>query len=899
MRHAAVWLTGLGWMLTGPASAASLFEAFESPDSQAKPWVRWWWPDNRVTAEELIRELDVMSDAGIGGVEIVPIGLGGRPAEGLDAPPQPWLSPEWCRLVRVTTDAAKQRGMQVDMSHSFGWPARGDFLAHEHRAATLFGHQERISGPTLYQMPLHQLPNWRTGRSALKYARLVPQQLNQIDEILTFDDAVDDGTLRIRVPEGQYVLQIGVLVREFHGAMLDHYDREAVQAYHQHLAERMLPHFDGDLGDHFRSFFADSIEVRGSNWTRSLEEQFQRRRGYALRPYISFLPRAYQDRGPYEDLFKATTAVMNEIRKARYDYSLTLVELMHENFIGVFDDWCSRHGVLSRVQVYGWPWHFGIESGYLLPDIPEGNGWLSHNAGHNFAWAAWNKLTASGGHMADRRIISCEAMTTVHEVYEVNLDWIKRADDFNFIQGITHSVLHGFSYSPPEVKYPGVVIFGTFFSDKNPWWPYFPRWSGYNARLSALFQRTRPVVEIAILGPSADAWSRGGLDRGVFHQQAWYAYDHLWRALSNHGVNADFIGQRTLAQADMTNARINVGPMAYKLLVLCDVQTLTPAAATAIETFVTNGGQLAIVGQTPSRVAGLRQDDDVIRETMQRVLRSHAERVQHHESPRDAEHLLTWTGDLLAAHPLHRSIQPATALANVYYIQRRGQEHDVVFISNQSPHQPARIDVQFKDFAGAAYRWDPERGTRERLPNAALSRHTFTLAPSESYLFVTTVEATAETPAAVVTKETTISRQIETPWQVTLTHALGEQSQYTFDKLIDFRHDSRFDTFAGTIEYTTKVNLEQSWEELHVGSIHGVSEVTVNGQPAGLCWYGPDRFNVGEWLVIGENEITVKVTTVLSNYMRQFPQYFRWKSYQERKDRLLPAGMRGPVTLRR
>lgn len=51
----------------------TLARGFENPPSEARPFVRWWWNDNLVEETEVLRELDLLKTAGIGGVEINPI----------------------------------------------------------------------------------------------------------------------------------------------------------------------------------------------------------------------------------------------------------------------------------------------------------------------------------------------------------------------------------------------------------------------------------------------------------------------------------------------------------------------------------------------------------------------------------------------------------------------------------------------------------------------------------------------------------------------------------------------------------------------------------------------------------------------------------------------------------
>lgn len=57
----------------GWAAEDALFNKFENPPAEAKPFVRWWWGDNAVVEKEILREIDVMDEAGIGGYEINPI----------------------------------------------------------------------------------------------------------------------------------------------------------------------------------------------------------------------------------------------------------------------------------------------------------------------------------------------------------------------------------------------------------------------------------------------------------------------------------------------------------------------------------------------------------------------------------------------------------------------------------------------------------------------------------------------------------------------------------------------------------------------------------------------------------------------------------------------------------
>ena len=110
----------------------SLFEKFQSPEANARPMVRWWWNDNRVEAEEIMRELAVLKKAGIGGVEINPIAM--LPEnDNLGVKALRWGGEEWSEMVKLACEEAKKSGMIADLLVGSGWPFGGEFLNENER----------------------------------------------------------------------------------------------------------------------------------------------------------------------------------------------------------------------------------------------------------------------------------------------------------------------------------------------------------------------------------------------------------------------------------------------------------------------------------------------------------------------------------------------------------------------------------------------------------------------------------------------------------------------------------------------------------------------------------------------------------------------------------------------
>lgn len=75
-----------------------LYETFKNPGAQYRPFVRWWWNGLKIDKDEITRELDLMKEIGIGGVEINSIRFPDG-ADSLNYRSKPYLSDEWADMV--------------------------------------------------------------------------------------------------------------------------------------------------------------------------------------------------------------------------------------------------------------------------------------------------------------------------------------------------------------------------------------------------------------------------------------------------------------------------------------------------------------------------------------------------------------------------------------------------------------------------------------------------------------------------------------------------------------------------------------------------------------------------------------------------------------------------------
>jgi len=902
-----VGLMGLLFLVNVTRGEDALYEGFRDPPAQARPFVRWWWNGNCITEKEILRELDLLKAAGIGGVEINPIAMHER-ADTQSIQPVSWLSDEWNRLAKVAVDGAHQRGMIADMIVGSGWPFGGQFLSPEKTIKGIRLKKITLEGPRDATLLPADLKITERGRFQVQeipeecvFIRLIPEPLDDLNRCLDFTSHLDArGGLKCHVPPGKHTLVAGWLQRRFrevmHGApgadgpVLDHYNRQAVETYLNRMSDTLGPVLGGTLGPAVRALFCDSIELSGANWTTDLAQEFKRRRGYDLDPYLPFVLDAKLPAG--------SAAVLDRLKRVRYDFSKTLVELYHERFVYPYHQWCHRNKTLSRYQSYGHPWLMGMLDGYLIPDIPEGDTWLYNNwqGLDEIRFAVWNKYASSGGHLANRSLIGCEAVTNTSGVFRATLAYIKQACDLSYITGVNHLILHGFNYSPPEIPFPGWIRYGTYLNENNPWWPYFRLWADYSARLSHVLQQSRAQIDIAILGPEADIWSEHGLDRGPFVHQPDYLH-YLWQAIHQNGCSADYISETILRDGHVNQGALQFGPMTYDTLILANVTTLQVESARTILRFVERGGKLICIDTIPTRSPALinaADNDAQVQDLFNRIM-SHRGRNVYQVGAPQIKTITSWAQRTLNEVQVERAVTIEPPNPRLFQIHHKHEDRDIFFFVNMYQDRFSSFRATFAVDGATPWRWDPETGERSVYDISGTIR----LAPLESLLLVFEDQSGLVPPKHRIDEAR--FQEIEGPWTLECQPVQGDPWKETVPNLFDLGHssDQRFSTFGGTLVYKVDFETQDDWHVLDLGKVYGLAQVTLNGHDVGTRWWGPPRYDPGKALRQGCNHLEIRMPTVLANYCRSLqdnPMAHVWTQKQQHNESI---GLLGPVRLYR
>lgn len=907
----------------------ALYRDFRDPLPAARPFVRWWWNGERIVEKELLRELDLLREQGISGVEINSIEFPqGDDPMGYQA--CDWLSDEWLRLLRVTTDGARERGMTCDIIMGSGWPFGGTFLEKDEQIQLMALGTRALRGPATVRLPrkalLDDLATLKVdgqGWVELAVLRLVPADMAQFDPGTDLSPQAGEEMITVEVPAGDHILYYLGKLTGFtvvtHGApgasgpVLNHYHQQAVKKYLDRMSDAIQAKWGG-MGNRFRSVFIDSLELHGSNWTDDMATQFSARRGYDLMPYLPFIlfkiARKTKYNGnhatePYGARFSDT--VQREIERVRYDFERTRLELFDERFLNTFLDWCRAQGVKSRVQAYGRE-YFPLASSMKL-DIPECETWLRADVGGDLpentfgqgrAYRPVNKWVSSAARLTGKREVSCEEQTNTSLVFNASLERIKVTGDQSNLSGVTHSILHGFNYSPPEIPFPGWVRYGTFFNERNPWWPYLRRWIDYKARLSQLFLDAELQSDIAILFPLADLWSRYGVQYQQYPQTVYPPYaDNLWEAIAQCGSGCDYVDESILRQATFFRGGFRYGPRSYRVLLLPRVTTLAPETAEALGRFVASGGKLICLGEWPSRAPGRMEAavrDKQVADTMARIRSGYPANAILADEPSGP--LLDWYGSLQARCGLAPFVRMGTPVTHVSQVHYKAGDADIFFLSNYHLEKPHAFTAAFRTGDKIPWVWDPETGEKYRYPYSG-KRNVLDirLDPAQSLLLVFSGEKKGplfpwQPPAD------SAAAPLMGPWQLTLEKVYGTPEKRTLPTLIDLKEDPRLRAFAGVIRYEKSFPLTEPgrYRYLDLGKVAGISEVTLNGQSLGVRWYGRHVYPLGGAAVAGHNRLEVKITTVLGNYAKSLKENPVAQSWTARQP-LYPLGMIGPVVL--
>lgn len=596
--------------------AESLEEGFRSPPDWARPWVYWFWLNGYITKEGITADLEAMKRAGIGGVLIMEVDQGTPPG------PISFASPEWRELFKFVVSEAHRLGLKVNMNNDAGWTGSGGPWIPPHLAMQRLTWSEiTVEGPSHIELTLPQpstnlnfyrdiaiiafpspdepslIPNWRAKgvfdfypqpfRQPAQFPPIIkgqPIPLRRIVDITTFVDS--SGRLSWDVPAGRWTIirfgytptgaQNAPSPAAGRGLECDKLSREAVEFHFNSFIKKLIEDVGPLAGETFVATHIDSWEVGLQNWTAGMREEFLKRRGYDLLPFLPALTGRVVENREISERFL-------------WDFRQTISELVLENYARGMRELANKYGL--RLTIEGYSTSITDEFAYGgEADEPMGEFW---------SWGKYGASStctemASAGHTHGKRIIGAEAFTA-----DSNERWlgypgnIKELADWAFCEGINRLVVHRYALQPWLNVKPGMSMgpWGLHYERTQTWWEQSKAWHDYLARCQYLLQQGLFVADICLLVPEGAPQSLGG-------QPILQKMTSPGRPFERPRYNFDFCSSEVVYKMKVQNGRITLPDgMSYHVLVLPRFPRMTPKLLRKIGELIREGA--TVIGAPP------------------------------------------------------------------------------------------------------------------------------------------------------------------------------------------------------------------------------------------------------------------------------------------------------------
>ncbi len=524
----------------------SLLEAFRNPPRQARVHCYWWWLNGNTDEATLTRDLEQMKAKGYGGAILIDAN-GSNQFGNSQVPAGPMFgSPEWRRLYRHALSEAARLNLEISLTIQSGWnlggptvkPAEASKLLTFSRVVTeSHGRIRRaLAQPpskngfyrdiAVLAYPLHagKLLAGEAGdhrkpvrlleaKAAFKEygwsmpntAPLLEDDPPQSGEADTnAGDVVDltpkmngSGELAWDAPGGLWeILRIGYTDSDarvstssgnWQGLAIDHMDHTAFESYWNTNVRPLLSDAGPGLGKSLRYLVTDSWELGGTNWTARFRDEFQKRRGYDLLPYLPVVSGRIVTSREVSDRF------LNDFRK-------TIGDLIRDEHYRVFARMAEREGLGIHPESGG-PHGAPIDALRTLgvSTFPQTEFWAQSKTHRSTdADRFFVKEASSAAHTYGKTIVAGEGLTSIGPQWEESI-WndLKPTFDQAVCAGLNLMFWHTFTSSPPRLGLPGQEYFaGTHLNPNVTWFNFAVPFLSYISRTQAVLQQGTPVSDV-------------------------------------------------------------------------------------------------------------------------------------------------------------------------------------------------------------------------------------------------------------------------------------------------------------------------------------------------------------------------------------------------------------------
>ena len=896
---------------------------FRNPGLVYAPFTRWWWPGGDVEPEEIRREMDLLAENHFGGVEIQSFALVYPTPRDRMRQIMSFDTERYYENLSVVMEEAIRLGMTVDLTHGSGWPASGSHIseAEENRSLQYgmagipdAGGQVAIPRPerqdseyaTLVGLLDAMVEEHRNGPRTIRDVSVIraSQPSDSVVEV-SAGHAVD-GYSRVlialwSVPSQERNM---LVAKPGAGNVLDHLDSAIVQKSYEHYFGESTG-LDRYYGYPFRSIFNDSYEFKvDRHFTSDFIEVFRAGRGYDPLPWLPaniwFGYNNMYDNEHDTPEFRFG----DEDWRLRYDYDLTVSDLIRTHLLRGSAHWAESRGLLHKTQPYGLPMDYMGAAGDA--SIPEVENMIFEGGSEGGL-----KMITSGAMLYGRPLVSAESGVHINRALLATPQKLRLTVDKLLSSGVNQIIWHGTPYrysvnGRPWVPFYNSMIGTNFSSDlyeENHFWEETDMVNRYAQRAQYLMrfgQAEADVLvyypfmeypvdvanpeEILMFGylpetePVLDSREEGDSMQSRWMRSIWPVLNDLER----RGITWAWVNDESLQQMSSdSRGHLHIRGKVYKGLVLYDLPYIP--LETARRLLRQKRANKLIIGVLPTKQPSFKdyaKNDSKVKSMMRRLS------TGRHVC-RDAA---SWMVD--------RPVRIASGGEALRQSRRRLSDDGLIqmFWNTQQTDKEIHLETD----ARYVYLLDAEDGS-VLMASRDVNGELIIVLPGLSSRFlylsdnplpdVNTPSGIVPDTAGTIVQAIPIEKWDLTAGKVSL-HDIGLSDWRMLEPLRDSAEDGLYRAV-----FTLDRPLQDKRFRLDLGDVWYTAEVTVNGHPAGKRIWKPFSFDVTNLLCEGGNkvEIRVKVSDYNANVRRgrDGDEYFSSISESGR----MACGMAGPVTL--
>jgi hypothetical protein len=745
---------------------------------------------------------------------------------------------------------------------------------------------------------------------AIPDASVAPQSIVSPSDVFDLTAKLKpDGTLDWTPPPGNWMIlrfgysltghENGPAPAEATGLEVDKLDRADVKDYLDHYlgmyANTVGPDMLGKAGISY--LLTDSIEVGPQNWTTDMFSDFQRLRGYDMRPWLPALT----------GVIIKTTA---DTDRFLWDFRRTIGQLLTENHYGEIASDLHAHGMryYSEALEMHRPSLGDDMEMRSHADVPMGAMWTyPANGSPDPTYLADLHGAASIAHIYGQNLVGAESMTSRGPAWAWSPNSLKRIADLEFALGVNRFEIHESTHQPVPDLAPGLTLgpYGLWFNRNQTWANDAGPWVNYLARCSYLLQQGHYQADVAYF------YGEEGPLTAVF---GWKPATDLPKGYAFDFVNSDVILHELFFK---DGKLVTPGGTSYRILYLGGRSSrMTLPVLRRIADFVSQGAIL--VGNKPTDSPSLADNETEFRLLADRLWGRESPGIQHvHPYGKGRVYSGISANEVLAALkvPEDFAYTKSGSGADLMFVHRKLSNGEVYFVDNRN-NQVENLEATFRVAGFAPELWDPATGTS--LPASYNTADGLTTVPLhlDSYgtvFVVFTKPTTAASFTATKPEETpvqSLDEALNHDWTVSFQPDRGAPANMKFDGLTSWADNSNYGVkyFSGTATYSKVIEIPADilkpgshlW--LSLGDVENIARVEVDGKPAGIAWKAPFKVDLTGLLKRGSNQLTIQVTNLWINRLIGDQQPWALRKYAftdftpyKADSPLLPSGLLGPL----